>query len=74
MMQIDMIPDLSHGWTCMICGADRSFDDIDVQRRPMAGHEERFPEWRVNVRYCVDNPACALVAWQPGPWPLTSED
>ncbi len=66
-----MHPDLASGWRCMVCGADRAFHDIAVAHRPVAAFPDRFPEIRINVRYCVDNPDCVAHAHAAGPWPAS---
>jgi hypothetical protein len=53
----------------MVCRrADRAFDDIGVAHRPLPDNEDRFPELRVNVTFCVDNPPCVAYAHLNGPW------
>lgn len=63
---MSLLDDLT--WTCMICGAERPDDKIDVAHRPAKGFESEFPERRWNVRYCNDNPECIATAHEEGPW------
>jgi hypothetical protein len=55
-------------WTCMVCGDERPDAAISVAHRPLRGLEDRFPDARVNVRYCNDRPTCAAAAHAEGPW------
>ncbi len=58
--------DLLNGWLCMVCGANRTFDDIAVAHRTLVQLPAGSPPF--HVRYCVDQPACVAYATAPGPW------
>lgn len=50
-------------WSCLVCGQERPDEAIGVTHQPVPGAEHLFPHSvRYNVRHCIDQPACVLVA------------
>jgi hypothetical protein len=56
-------------WTCMVCKDERPDRFISVAHRHLRGMEGRFPETRVNVRFCNDRVECIEKATRTGVWP-----
>jgi hypothetical protein len=61
-------------WTCMLCKRERPDAAISVVHRPLTGLEDMFPDARMNLRYCNDDPDCIAEAHAPGPWPRKETD
>lgn len=61
-------PSLITIWDCMACGEERPDRFISVHHRPIKGLEDKFPETRVNVRFCNDRVACQEQAWTADRW------
>lgn len=56
-------------WACMVCGDNRTFDEIAVVHRPIAGLEDYAPDSHANVAYCRDRPTCLSAAHRKQAWP-----
>lgn len=65
---------LGRKWNCMVCGAWRLADKIEVLQRLSRHQPPAFITWRTgpqlwNVTYCTDRPTCVAWALADGPWP-----
>lgn len=45
-------------WRTHCCKEDRPDRVVGVAHVPLTGMEDRFPDTRMNYRYCTDRPAC----------------
>lgn len=55
-------------WDCMVCGRTRPDAAISVTHRRLAVMPDAFPDTRVNVRHCNDDPSCISLAAVASRW------